>query len=150
MRNQLATLHDMRTLQKPCGLCAELHVPAVKCNFRALATRVTKLLEANALIPQILTAQKEATVTAQYFQQILKKADQSHTILLEVLAEYEYTGEEIKNKYLERLDEWAKGNLSLDTSEQQDLFSQESSTPNGKDGKLSTMMGPGEAFRLDT
>lgn len=136
---------DIRGQQKHCQLCTELHVPSTKCRFQALASRITKLLEANSMIPSILQAHKESVTIAQHFQILLKKADQAHAILEEVLKEYEYTGEEIKTKYLGRLDEWAKGNLNLDTSEQLPLFSPASSIPSENEDRPSTMTASGEA-----
>lgn len=98
-------------------MCNEAHPVQNRCRSEALLHKVVKLMEANALIPQILQHNKEATETAMYFQDLLKKADQAHTVLMEILARNGEIGEKIKNEYLEELDKWAKVHIDQDTEE---------------------------------
>lgn len=113
----------------PCQICSEIHIPQNRCRFEALATKITKLMEANGMIPQILAANKEATTLAQYYQQLLKQADYAMTVVQEVLAENGQEG--LFNKILARIDEWQKSKTSnqpTEGPEQIPLFTPESST----------------------
>ena len=91
---------------RACGVCNEMHVPQNRCSYEALVRKITKLSEANSLIPSILAANKEAVNTATQFQAMLKQADKANDILLEVLADHGEVGEKIKNEYLGQVIQW--------------------------------------------
>lgn len=133
---------------KPCHICNEMHIPQNRCRFDALATKITKLMEANSLIPQILQHNKEATDLARHFQGLLKRADEAHTLLMGILEDPTYPdGLIIKAIYLEELDKWAASKLtSQDTSapEQMPLFTQENLTPPETQTENSTSPTSGE------
>lgn len=109
-----------------CQICGVPHPIQNRCKSEDLIRVVTKLREANSFIPQILAANKEATELAQHFQDLLKIADRAHTFLMETLAKYGETGEQIKNKYLGEIDSWAKASTSQDTAEQLPLIPENS------------------------
>ena len=121
---------------RTCGVCNEMHVPQNRCSYEALVRKITKLSEANSLIPSILSANKEAVNTATQFQAMLKQADKSNDILMEILASHGTIGEQIKNEYLGKVDEWASKYFSQDTKEQ--TPDTESSTPSETSDKPST------------
>lgn len=150
MTNLITDLMDRKG--KPCGICNEMHIPQNRCRFDALARKIQKLMEANALIPQILQHNKEATELAKHFQGLLKQADGAHTILMGILEDPKYAdGQAIKERYLEELNKWAASKLtSQDTEEQLPLFSQENSTPSEKSDKPSTTMESGEPSPQDS
>lgn len=142
---------------KPCHLCGHLHDIKSKCNGQHLAHMIVRLKEANGMIPSILKANKEAVETAQAFQEIIKDADQAHTILMEVLSMPEYPdGELIRQRYLEELDKWQKQKVaqkstSPATSDPQlGLFDQENSTPAGTQTKGSTDLESGNNSELSS
>lgn len=136
MSNILVDLQDRKG--KPCHLCNEMHIPQNRCRFEALASKIVRLTEANSLIPGLLASNKEATDLAENFRELLKRADQAHSILMEVLAENGDLGLQIGNTYLERLNEWANQSTSQGTSEKIHPSSPESSTPNESEAKPST------------
>ena len=121
---------------RACGVCNEMHVPQNRCSYETLVRKITKLSEANSLIPSILSANKEAVNTATQFQAMLKQADKSNDILMEILASHGAVGEQIKNEYLGKVDEWASKYFSQDTKEQ--TPDTESSTPSETSDKPST------------
>ena len=118
-----------------------------RCSYEALVRKITKLSEANSLIPSILAANKEAVNTATQFQAMLKQADKANDILLEVLADHGEVGEKIKNEYLGQVNQWVSEHFSQDTKEsQQDT---ESSIQNETGDKPSTEeTTPGESSLL--
>ena len=121
-----------------CPICAEFHAPATRCRFEAMAGRITKLLEANKLIPSLLAANQEATKLAQYYQGLLNKADAAHTILMTILEGHEEIGEQIAEEYIGALDTWATPYINQNTAEPLQPSVQESSTPNETEDKPST------------
>lgn len=127
----------------PCAICNEAHPIQNRCRYEALAAKITKLTEANSFIPQILQANKEATSLAIHYQGLLKKADEAHAILMEILEKHGETGEQIKLEYLERLDKWASKSINQDTQEQLNLFSPGDLTPNEKSDKPSIILESG-------
>lgn len=131
----------------PCQICNESHDIKTRCRFEAMARKIVRLTEANSYIPSILAANKEATTLAQHFQSLLKKADQAHTILMEILSLPEYPdGELIKARYLGELDKWAKESISQDTQEQLELLAPENSTPPETPTTNCTSQGNGSDF----
>jgi len=130
----------------PCPICGQHHPPQNRCQFEHLSKRVTLLLEANQIIPSLMQANKEAVTTAKQFQILLKKADEAHTVLMEVLAERGEIGEEIKNEYLWRLDNWAKETLNQNT--EQLSLGIENSTSSEQSDKNSTETEPTETGKI--
>ncbi len=129
--NTVTSMQDLldRKNGSPCPLCSVIHRPQVQCTREHLASKITKLLEANAMIPGLLQHNKEATQIASGLQHIVKKADEAHNILMEVLSNHGEIGETIQREYMERLDKWAANVPSNpDTTVQGELFSQEPST----------------------
>lgn len=119
----------------PCELCGEHHVPANKCRHDLLAAKVRMLTDANKMIPALLQVNKDNVATMETFRILLRQADKAHEFMLEILSEYE-NGEEIKNKYLARLDEWVAKSLNLGTEQQEQ--GTENSTLNETNDKPST------------
>lgn len=101
-----------------CQICGKIHIPANKCANQDLVHRIHKLLEANAIIPSILAANKEAVDLAAYFQDLNAKADYGFTLIQEVCAAHGETGEKIKLEFMERLDKWVAEFTNRDTSQQ--------------------------------
>lgn len=119
----------------PCPVCGHMHAIQTQCAREALAQRISKLMEANSLIPGLLSQNKEVTELAENFRMMLVKVDDTHTILMQILSTYGNTGKEIEQKYMEALDAWApkaKEPINQDTCDQQSLFSQEFLTPQEK------------------
>lgn len=118
----------------PCPVCGVIHMITNPCGRPEMTARIQKLLEATAMIPAILQANKEATTLAEGFRHIVKKADEAHGLLIDVLNGHGDIGKQILQEYLERLDTWAKEETkeptSQDTSDQPALFDQEHLTPN--------------------
>ncbi len=102
---------------KACPVCLEMHVPQNRCRYEQLAGRITKLSQANQLIPSILQANKEAVTMAEHYRHLLKTADQAQTILQEVLAKHGDIGKQIQDEYMEAVDKWASQLSSQDTKE---------------------------------
>lgn len=113
-----------------CLLCNLHHPVQTPCNREALNNKISNLVAANAHIPALLQTNKEVTELAETFREMLKKADEAHTILMEICSQYGETGEAIKEEYLGRLGKWATGIAHIDqsTQDQQELFNQEPST----------------------
>lgn len=109
-----------------CIMCEEHHPSLTKCNRSALLTKISKLMMANSGIPDLLSQKKEAVEIAQGFQGMLKKADEAHTILMQILSGYGDTGKEISKRYLEGLNIWVqdKEPTKQDTCGQLNLFDQ--------------------------
>ena len=115
----MTSIFDMNQGVKFCQVCGEGHKQMQKCGHEALVRRVTRLLEANRLIPQLMQANKEAVTTAAEFQLLLKQADQAQMFIQEVLADYGDTGVEIYQKYLTKVDAWAQASTKPDTDDRQ-------------------------------
>jgi hypothetical protein len=130
---------------KPCNICDEMHSSQNRCRYERLATKIVKLLEANSFIPQLIQHNKESTEIATHFQSLLKKADQAHTILMEVLSRHGDMGEKIKIEYLEKLNTWADQHSSQDTLDQRGPSSPENSTPSETNDKPSINQESGES-----
>lgn len=126
-----------------CQICGTPHSIQNRCSSTDLIRVVTKLREANNFIPQILAANKEATELAQHFQDLLKIADRAHTALMEILAKYGDTGEQIKNEYLGEIEGWAKASTNQGTEEQMPLFNPENLAPTETPITNSTEKSPG-------
>lgn len=117
-----------------CSVCGYTHNIQTQCSREAMAFRISKLLEANQIIPSLLQANKEATVLAGGYKMLLKKADEAHAILMNILETHGDTGAKIREEYLGALNSWAETkeeSTSQGTSdnqpEQLSLFSQENS-----------------------
>ena len=113
---------------KQCPICNDKYHQG-KCKRGDLVFRIDNLLKANSLIPQLMSANKEAYEHAGGFQRMLKKVDESHILLMDILDGKGPLGAIIKKEYLTELDKWAVGNVPInqDTSEEQlPLFSPES------------------------
>ncbi len=67
----------------------------------------------------MLTACEEVTTLAHGYRELLKKADEAHAILMQILAKHGATGEEIKKKYLEELSLWASQHTAPVTCDKQ-------------------------------
>ena len=108
--NTVTSMQDLldRKNGSPCPLCSVIHRPQVQCAREHLAAKITKLLEANAMIPGLLQHNKEATESAVGFQTIIKKFDGALMLLMDILAGHGEVGEQIKNEYMEKLDLWIK------------------------------------------
>lgn len=119
---------------KPCGLCGNLHSIQKICGHQDLVKRVIKLSEANSMIPHLMAMNKEAVITAQHYQHLLKKADEAHVLLMGILDKY-VDGEKIATEYLEALDSWAKKHLDPATQEgageQLELLTEQEMPTNG-------------------
>ena len=107
-----------------CAICNESHM-SEKCARGDLVFRIQNLVRANAMIPQLMGSNKEAVEMAQGLQGILKKADEAHTILMQILSTHGDVGDQIKNEYMGKLETWANPIIDLGTTEQLELFSQE-------------------------
>ena len=123
-----------------CQICNHAHSLQQPCSREAMAHKITKLMEANSMIPGLLQHNKQATEIAEHFRGMLKRADEAHTMLMDILAGHGEIGIKIRDEYMERLNKWAEAELtSQDTSDNQlSLFSQEQSTSNGTEIKNST------------
>lgn len=111
-------------------------MPQNRCKYETLVSKISYLSDANKMIPAILAANKEAVITSSQFQILLRQADKAQEILLEVLASKGELGEEIKNEYLGRVNEWVKEHFSQGTEPQkQDT---ENSTLSETEGNPST------------
>ena len=137
----------------PCLACHFVHPPKTPCSREEMAFRIKKLVEANEKIPELLKMNTEATELAMNFRLMLKKADEAHTILMELLKEHGEVGEEISIEYMKRVNAWAQGKerTSQDTSDlQPSLFSPELSTPNETPTNVSTKQGIGLVSERDS
>lgn len=131
----------------PCAVCGEMHHIQDPCRRQAMASKITKLMEANSMIPGLLQHNKEATILAQQYREILKRVDESHGVLLEVFDSHGEIGKKMKEEYLEKLDKWVAADnepTSQNTLDQQELFSPEVLTSIGTGTKNSTTPSPGE------
>jgi hypothetical protein len=130
MSGVVTSLQDIvqRKQGGPCPMCSYIHPLDTLCTREALFHKIKKLMEANGLIPLMQSHIKEVTGMASQYLMMLKKAGDSHELLLEVLKEYGDIGEKIRLDYMERLDKWAsQKSTSQDTPEQLELFSQNKS-----------------------
>lgn len=136
----------------PCPVCNQMHNLQTQCSREALASKITKLMEANSLIPGLLQQNKQVTEIAKNFQSLLVKADEAHTILMDLLTGWGDIGEEIKKTYLEKLNSWApKEIINQDICDlQPSLFDQEHLTTQGKKISDSTGRVIGRIFDQDS
>lgn len=117
----------------PCEACGVVHDIEKPCSREALAFRIMALMQANSGIPDLLNQKKEAVQIAKTFQGLLKRADEAHTILMQILSTHGEVGEKIRVQYLMELDSWAQAKEITDpaTRDQMELpLSQEPSTLN--------------------
>ena len=129
------TLLSLNKSQK-CKLCGAAHIILNKCDGELLAKRINALLEANRAIPAIMEANKEAVTLAQHYQDLVRQAANAQDILFAVLDERGKVGEEIRNDYLHRLNQWA--NTIIDHGTKQLALVTESLTSKETNGKGST------------
>jgi hypothetical protein len=134
-----------------CDTCLCFHPVATPCNREALSERIKKLLEVTSGIPELMKMNQEATQLAQNYRNLLVKADEAHGILVGILAGYGEIGNEIRIKYLEKLDKWARKEPSNpDTSEQLELFAPKQSILSETDSNNSTKTKSGSSSASDS
>jgi hypothetical protein len=100
-------------------------------------SRVTKLLEANKLIPGLMEANKELTELAETFRRIADQAAKAIYICEKTVMTFD-NGTEVWDKFNKRLEEaWPK-TTNLGTEDQQATLNQENIIQSGIENKHST------------
>lgn len=127
---------------KVCEACNAVHAKMTDpCTREALANKIFRLVTANQAIPGLLETNRELSDICKNFQALLKKADEAHMILMDILSKHGNVGKMIEGEYIERLNAWAPtGNVhtSQDTLENPNPSSQENSTSSAKEISDST------------
>ena len=122
-------MNNLLSLNKngPCGICGMPHKATNPCNQQAMAVKITRLMQANALIPGLMEANKEAVNCAQVYQFESKKWEKQFEMLVEVVMAHATNRDDIMKEFMGRLDVWLKDlkPIKQDTSEQQSLFNPE-------------------------
>jgi len=134
-----------------CEICNEPHPIQNKCGYDAMVRRITKLLEANRLIPSILEANKELTDLANMFKTMANDSAKALAIAEKAAMEFD-NGTQVWKRFQEKLEEaWqARETLNQGTATQENL-NQESIILNEKGNKISTVGTPsGEIIAPDS
>lgn len=131
----VTNIEEARAKKEGCAICNQIHAKSGKCKRGDLVKKIQNLVRANALIPQLMGSNKEAVEIAEKLQkqvdglqEMAKRFDEAHKILMDVLTGHGEIGEEIKKKYLGELDIWVVQHTSPDTSETAETSNQENST----------------------
>lgn len=100
-----------------CPTCLEVHSLKSRCSHDALVRRISKLAEANKLIPSIMKANKEATDLANTFRMTARDVSRAIAICQELILE-QPGGTEIWIEFEKRLEQRWEKTSPQDTDQQ--------------------------------